>query len=148
MSNDEPRTSNLEPRTRKSCKPPKATTKPYSRHILGIDSGVQSHPKATPKPPPSHHKAPPQPPPCDPKATPKPGNREGIPCASVVLLWRYRSHHGAAAEPVDGSDGTGLAGIQMKGLSPWSGHMGQTPHSAAKVAEEWLHDEKVNSRDL
>src|ERR1035441_3492778 len=24
-------------------KPPKATTKPYTRHILGIDSGVQSH---------------------------------------------------------------------------------------------------------
>src|ERR1035441_3981690 len=29
------------------AKPPKATTKPYTRHILGIDSGVQSHPKAT-----------------------------------------------------------------------------------------------------
>src|ERR1035437_748766 len=34
------------------AKPPKATSKPYTRHILGIDSGVQSHPKATPKPPP------------------------------------------------------------------------------------------------
>ena len=33
------------------CQPPKATTRPYTRHILGIDSGVQSHPKATPKPP-------------------------------------------------------------------------------------------------
>src|ERR1017187_7321422 len=32
------------------AKPPKATAKPYSRHILGIDSGVQSHPKATPRP--------------------------------------------------------------------------------------------------
>src|ERR1035441_7661030 len=82
------------------------------------------------------------------KATPKPGNREGIPCGSVVLLWKYRSHHGAAAEPVNGSDGTGLARIQMKGLSPWSGHMGQTPHSAATVAEELLQGEKVNSRDL
>src|ERR1019366_7030464 len=30
-------------------KPPKATAKPYSRHILGIDSGVQSHTKATPR---------------------------------------------------------------------------------------------------
>src|ERR1035441_2341244 len=29
---------------------PKAIPKPYSRHILGIDSGVQSHLKATPKP--------------------------------------------------------------------------------------------------
>jgi hypothetical protein len=28
-------------------KPPKATTKPYTRHILGIYSGVQSHLKAT-----------------------------------------------------------------------------------------------------
>src|ERR1035441_4069420 len=28
-------------------KPPKATPRPYCRHILGIDSGVQSHPKAT-----------------------------------------------------------------------------------------------------
>ena len=35
----------------------KATTKPYTRHILGIDSGVQSHPKATPKPHQSHLKA-------------------------------------------------------------------------------------------
>src|ERR1035441_667101 len=42
-------------------KPPKATTKPYTRHILGIDSGVQSHPKATPRIPQGH-----------PKATPKP----------------------------------------------------------------------------
>ena len=39
------------------AKPPKATAKPYSRHILGIDSGVQSHPKATPKPHQSHTKA-------------------------------------------------------------------------------------------
>src|ERR1035438_7072211 len=78
-------------------KPPKATAKPYSRHILGIYSGVQSHPKATPrptdsqpigtpKPPQSHPKAPPKPhqshtkaspkpPSCDPQATPKLGNR-------------------------------------------------------------------------
>ena len=32
------------------AKPPKAISKPYTRHILGIDSGVQSHLKATPKP--------------------------------------------------------------------------------------------------
>ena len=36
------------------AEPPKATAKPYSRHILGIYSGVQSHPKATPKPHQSH----------------------------------------------------------------------------------------------
>ena len=65
------------------AKPPKATAKPYSRHILGIYSGVQSHPKATPKPtarqpignpvrPQSHLKATPKPPSCDPQATSKP----------------------------------------------------------------------------
>src|ERR1035438_9537739 len=43
------------------AKPPKATSKPYSRHILGIDSGVQSHPKATSKPHQSHLKASPKP---------------------------------------------------------------------------------------
>ena len=32
------------------AEPPKATAKPYSRHILGIYSGGQSHLKATPKP--------------------------------------------------------------------------------------------------
>src|ERR1035437_3304931 len=50
-------------------KPPqshrKATAKPYCRHILGIDSGVQSHPKATPKPHQSHTKATPKPHQCD-----------------------------------------------------------------------------------
>src|ERR1035438_6051946 len=75
-------------------KPPKATPKPYTRHILGIDSGVRSHPKATPKPtdsqpignpkplqshpkaPPrlhqSHTKAPPEPHQGSTRATPKP----------------------------------------------------------------------------
>ena len=42
-------------------KPPKATTRPYTRHILGIDSGVQSHPKATSRLHQSHPKAPPKP---------------------------------------------------------------------------------------
>jgi hypothetical protein len=37
--------------------PPKATIKPYTRHILGIDSGEQRHPKATPMRPSSHPKA-------------------------------------------------------------------------------------------
>src|ERR1039457_4249045 len=44
-----------------ALKPPKATAKPYTRHILGIDSGLQSHPKATPKPHQSHTKATPKP---------------------------------------------------------------------------------------
>src|ERR1035438_5289757 len=53
-------------------KPPKATTKPYTRHILGIDSGVQSHPKATPRPPQSHILGSTEAPPCDPQAASKP----------------------------------------------------------------------------
>src|ERR1017187_10508678 len=32
------------------AKPPKATPRPYTRHILGIDSEVQSHTKASPRP--------------------------------------------------------------------------------------------------
>src|ERR1039458_5091937 len=52
------------------AKPPKATSKPYTRHLLGIYSGVQSHPKATPKPHQGHTKATPKPPPCDTHATP------------------------------------------------------------------------------
>jgi hypothetical protein len=50
-------------------KPPKATLKPYSRHILGIDSGVQSHPKATPRLHQGSTKATLQPPQSHPKAT-------------------------------------------------------------------------------
>src|ERR1035438_831328 len=53
-------------------KPLKATAKPYSRHILGIYSGVQSHPKATLKPPQGHLKAPPKRHQSATKATPKP----------------------------------------------------------------------------
>src|ERR1022692_3587232 len=44
-----------------ALKPPKATAKPYTRHILGIDSGLQSHLKATLRPPHSHTKATPKP---------------------------------------------------------------------------------------
>src|ERR1017187_10220265 len=59
-----------------SRKPPKATAKPYSRHILGIYSRVQSHPKATPRPHQSHTKATPKPPQSHPKARRKPGDWE------------------------------------------------------------------------
>src|ERR1035437_8758254 len=41
--------------------PPKATTRPPQDHILGIDSGVQSHPKATPRLPQGSTKATPKP---------------------------------------------------------------------------------------
>ena len=43
--------------TEAGAKPPKAILKPYTRHILGIDSGVQSHHKATTRPPQGYHKA-------------------------------------------------------------------------------------------
>src|ERR1019366_5455224 len=52
-------------------KPPKATTRPYSRHILGIYSGVQSHLKATPRPPQSQLLGSTEPPQSHPKATPR-----------------------------------------------------------------------------
>jgi hypothetical protein len=53
-------------------KPPQATTKPYSRHILGIYSGVQSHPKASLKPLQGHPKASSKPHQSHPNATLKP----------------------------------------------------------------------------
>src|ERR1035441_5264148 len=66
-----------------ALKPPKATAKPYTRHILGIDSGLQSHTKATPRPHQghtkvqkkrhqTHAKATQKPPQSHTKATPKP----------------------------------------------------------------------------
>src|ERR1019366_6281611 len=71
--NIEHRTSSVQhPISNGGAKPPKATPKPYTRHILGIDSGVQSHPKATLKPTDSQPIGTPKPHQCDPKATPKP----------------------------------------------------------------------------
>src|ERR1035441_6123974 len=64
-----PRQGTLAPRT---LKPPKATAKPYSRHILGIYSGVQSHAKATLQPPQGHLKATPKRHQSHTKAPPKP----------------------------------------------------------------------------
>jgi hypothetical protein len=57
---------------RATPKPPKATPRPYCRHILGIDSGVQGHTKATPRPHQGHTKATPRLPQGYPKATPRP----------------------------------------------------------------------------
>src|ERR1035437_3398681 len=53
------------------AKPPKATSRPPQSHILGIDSGVQSHLKATLKPHQGSTKATPRPPQSHTKATPK-----------------------------------------------------------------------------
>src|ERR1017187_7624330 len=49
-----------EPAPTPGTKPPKATPRPPQGHILGIDSGVQSHAKATPRLRQSHPKAPPR----------------------------------------------------------------------------------------
>src|ERR1035441_8962826 len=57
------------------AKPPKATSKPYTRHILGIDSGVQSHTKATSRLHQGSTKATPKPHQSHTKATPKPYTR-------------------------------------------------------------------------
>src|ERR1019366_8097733 len=85
-------------------KPPKATPRPYCRHILGIDSGVQSHPKATPKPHQSHTKAPPRlhqgytkapprPHQSHPKATSKPGASQVLGrCARILMVFSWYSH--------------------------------------------------------
>src|ERR1019366_4319833 len=54
------------------AKPPKAISKPPQSHILGIDSGVQRHPKASLKPHQSHTKATPRPHQGHTKATPRP----------------------------------------------------------------------------
>src|ERR1035441_3722352 len=52
-------------------KPPKATAKPYTRHILGIDSGVQRQPIGNPEPPQSHLKPTTEPSQSHLKATPR-----------------------------------------------------------------------------
>src|ERR1022692_278805 len=73
VRNIEHRTSNIQhPISKGGAKPPKATAKPYTRHILGIYSGVQSHPKATLKRHQSATKAPPRRHQSHPKATSKP----------------------------------------------------------------------------
>src|ERR1035438_9760546 len=69
---EHPTSSVQHPISKGGAKPPKATAKPYSRHILGIDSGVQSHPKATSKPTDSQPIGTPKPPQSHPKATLKP----------------------------------------------------------------------------
>ena len=75
------------------AKPPKATPKPYTRHILGIDSGVQSHPKATSKPTDSQPIGTPKPPQSHPKATPR--LPQGYPKATPM---RPQSHPEVKAE--------------------------------------------------
>src|ERR1019366_8735080 len=76
------------------AKPPKATPRPYTRHILGIDSGVQSHPKATPKPHQSHTKATPRPHQGHTKATPRPHQGH-----TKATLRPHQSHPKATPKP-------------------------------------------------
>src|ERR1035441_9425245 len=86
------------------AEPPKATPRPPQSHILGIDSGVQSHPKATPrlhqgstKAPPRLHqgstKATPKPHQSHPKATSKPGASQVLGrCARILMVFSWYSH--------------------------------------------------------
>jgi len=59
-----------------ALKPPKATPKPYTRHILGSTEPLQSPTKAPPKP----HQ-------CDLKATLEPGSSEG----TRMACWPWRT---------------------------------------------------------
>ena len=68
-----------------------ATPRPYTRHILGIDSGVQSHHKAITKPLQSHHRAITEPPQSHPKATLRPPQ-------SHLLTWIFHSPHEMPAD--------------------------------------------------
>ena len=121
-------------------KPPQATTKPYSRHILGIYSGVQSHLKATPRPPQSHLLGSTEPPQSHPKATLmrppsqvhatyKPGDWE-VPSYSHgilmvfssyfprVLWWNTPRRHSVSTEPRGDIDSIGLVVIQRESCFP------------------------------
>src|ERR1039458_7926425 len=116
VRNIEHRTSNIQhPISKGGAKPPKATAKPYSRHILGIDSGVQSHPNSSLKPPQSllianrlgpqsHTNATLKPPQSHTKATPKP--HQSHTKARGKRLWPQRrccpvmEHAGRAIGPV------------------------------------------------
>src|ERR1017187_671669 len=100
------------------AKPPKATTRPPQGHILGIDSGVQSHPKATPRlhqgstkatprPHQGHTEATPKPPPCDPKAIHKPGTCE-------EKANRLRTG-GSGGDPLCFPDGKAMAKRRLRG---------------------------------
>src|ERR1035441_1966447 len=63
----------LEPKATEATQShPKATLKPPKGHILGIDSGLQSHPQATPRLPQGFPKAPPRLHQGHAKATPRP----------------------------------------------------------------------------
>ena len=93
-------------------KPPQATPKPYTRHILGINSGVQSYPKATLKPHQSHLKATLKPPSSHPQATLKPpsshilGIDSGVQSYPKATLKPLQSHLKATSKaPSCGLDG-------------------------------------------
>ena len=105
-------------------KPPKATTKPYTRHILGIDSGVQSHPKATLMRPSSQVQArrlgcAPLDYPCVTVALPLfyrcfiGVSPSFIPCAARAIPWGFRQDHGVSTKTMPILDSTGLAVIQI-----------------------------------
>ena len=111
-------------RKKVEAKPPEATTKPYTRHILGIDSGLQSHNNATPKPPQSHTKA-----------------------TSTPPLWQGPAWEGwglpdKPAIPFGWPRPGGLPAFDFRNLSGlrniWSVRMKQNPHPAATLAAAML----------
>src|ERR1035441_860740 len=122
----ERRTLNLEPRTlnqeglQATQSHHKATPRPYCRHILGIDSGVQSHTKATPRLHQSHTKAPPKPHQGSTKATPKPGK-----CGPTTRRWgrtRAVTLTGGEAAHVRTATSRRLDLPSGRALRPPSGH--------------------------
>src|ERR1035441_7000932 len=83
----ESRKQNVEIGAKDHPKPPKATPRPPQGHILGIDSGVQSHPKAPPSLPQGAPNTAPRLPPRPPKATPR--LPQGYPKATPRLPQGY-----------------------------------------------------------
>src|ERR1035437_643120 len=92
-SNIERRTSNIQSRKAGQSHP-----KPPHSHMVGIYAGVQSPPKATPKPPPSHTKATPKPHQGYTKATPKPPQSQGKAKAGCSRWWCMGCFQGRRAE--------------------------------------------------
>ena len=88
---------------------PHATPKPYSRHILGIDSGVQSHLKATPRLHQGSTKAPPRLHQGSTKAPPEPHQSH-----TNATLMRPPSHLQATSKPGQSwFAGPGLGGFPL-----------------------------------
>src|ERR1017187_4088287 len=112
-----------------ALKPPKATAKPYTRHIRGIDSGLQSHTTATPQPHHSHTTATPQPHHSHTTAIPQPyhSHTKAIPQphqSQLLRLFQWLEGAETACSPrvlaimrIAGPDGSPRHGRRLKGQS-------------------------------